>query len=147
MGSVGSRVGPDRLEHDPAEPAGEARQFVDPATEAQVAHAAAFEPARLEGQGARGDAAVLAAQGPARGGAEVEGQDGILCQGDGRCDGHWWAACVGGGHGESQQSHDGLREGMVLVRAATARFLAELAVAARLRGADRRSGRPACDRD
>jgi hypothetical protein len=35
-------------------------------------------------------------------------------------------------HGESREIHDGLREVMILVRAATARFLAELVVAARL---------------
>jgi len=39
-----------------------------------------------------------------------------------------------GGHGESREIHGGLREGMIVVRAATARFLAELVVAARLSG-------------
>jgi hypothetical protein len=64
--------------------------------------------------------------------AEIQGEHSVVRQaglgreGDGR------AACMGGGHGESRKCHGGLRDGMILVRAATARFLAELAVAARL---------------
>jgi hypothetical protein len=61
---------------------GEPGDLAEPVVEAQVAHAAALEPARLEGHGAGGDAAVARAQRPASGGAEVEGEHGAMCEGD-----------------------------------------------------------------
>ena len=102
---VGPGVGADFLEGDAGKAAGEAGHLRQPAAEAEVAHPAALEAARLEGDGARGDAAVLAAQRPAGGGAEVEGQDGAMPQGDGRRGGDRRTACVRRRHGESRESH------------------------------------------
>jgi hypothetical protein len=48
----------------------------EPALEAQEAHSAAFEALRPEALGAAGDVAVAAAQRPAGGGAQIEGEDG-----------------------------------------------------------------------
>jgi len=51
-------------------------QFGEPAFEAQKAHPAAFEALRPEALGAACDVAVAAAQRPAGGGAQIEGEDG-----------------------------------------------------------------------
>ena len=134
MGGVGAGVGAHLLEGDARKAAGKRCQLTEPAAEAQVAHAAALEAARAEGDDAGGDATVLAAQRPAGGGPEVEGEDGGTSESDRQRCREGRAACAGRGHGESREIHGGLREGMIVVRAAAARFLAELAVAARLRG-------------
>ena len=59
-------------------PAGVRGQLVEPAAEAQVAHAAAVVAAGAERHRAAQDRAVGAAQRPAGGGAEVEGEDGAV---------------------------------------------------------------------
>ena len=134
MARIGASMPAHLLEGHVANAAADALHLIEPAAEPQEAHATAFEAARPQGEGAGGDVGRPEADRPAGGGAQVEGEDCRSARGGGRKWRGERAACASSGHGESRNSHDGLRDGMIVVRAATARFLAELVVAARQDG-------------
>ena len=97
----------------------------EPALEAQEPHAAALPAVGPELGRAAGDGAVARRQSRSR----------WWCRDRGRGSRRWRQsrataarACLSAGRVESRRSHDGLRRGDVVVRAAAAWFLAELAV-------------------
>ncbi|MCY1311318.1 hypothetical protein D9M70_616040 [compost metagenome] len=76
VGSIGRDVATHLFEVQAVDATGDGLQFGEPAFEAQEAHSAAFEALRLEMLGAARDMAVVVAQRPAGGGAQIEGKDG-----------------------------------------------------------------------
>jgi hypothetical protein len=75
MGGVGRDMAADLLEPDGGDGTGQPVQFSQPVGEAQIAHAAAIKAAGAEAGRAAGDQTVMAAQGPAGRGAQIEGED------------------------------------------------------------------------
>ena len=74
MRRVGARVAAHFLEHDLVEPAARVLHLGEPLAEAEEAHAAALPAIIAVDDGAGGDVAVAAAQCPAGGGAQIEGE-------------------------------------------------------------------------
>ena len=101
---IGAGMPTHLLEPDRRDRPAQLVELGQPVGEAQVAHAAAVVAARAERHGAAGDQAVVRAQRPAGGGAEVEGEHGGRCrQGGGQ-----GGPCVAAGQSQSCVSHDGL---------------------------------------